>query len=142
MTVKIAGLWEFGWSSPIQEQSHWTYPLRDFGVTEFCMCPVSGIRPDNQVPLVEYHELSEVIAANPDLTRVFVDENGETSLCDFVHPQNALYIFGKAGQSPMATYKQDGDLSVSIATCQNLGLLWPHQAVVLVMFHRMKTLGA
>lgn len=142
MTVKMAGLWEFGYACPLQEQGYWTYPLKDFGLTELCMCPVSGILPDNQVPLTEYNDLSEVIAANPDLTRVFVDENGETPICDFVHPQNALYIFGKAGQASMATYKQDGDLSVSIPTCQNLGLLWPHQAAVLLMYHRFKTLGA
>lgn len=142
MTVKIAGLWEFGWSCPIQEESYWTYPLRDFGVAELCMCPISGIQKDNQIPLVEYNDIGEVLTANPDLTRVFVDENGETPLCTFVHPQNAIYIFGKAGQSPMATYKQDGDLSIVIPTRQNLGLLWPHQAAVMVMYHRMKTLGA
>lgn len=140
--IKIAGLWEFGWSCPVQELSYWTYPMKDFGVQEICMCPVTGIQPDNQVQLVEYNEISDIINANPNLTVVFVDEHGETSLCNFVHPQNALYIFGKAGQAPIATYKREGDLSVSISTCQNLGLLWGHQAAVLTMFHRMKTLGA
>lgn len=122
-----------GWSAPITEHSHWSYPLRDFEVDEFIMCPVSGISED----VKEYAELSLAIADNPGLKVVFVDERGTETLTNFVHPENAIYIFGKASQSPLATYYKEGDLSIRIETPANLGLLWPHQAAVIVLYDRM-----
>ena len=41
--IKIAGLWELGWNTPIKEVEQWEFPLRDYGVDEFIMSPVSGI---------------------------------------------------------------------------------------------------
>jgi len=133
MIVKIAGIWEMGWSAPLTEHSHWHYPLRDFKVDEFIMCPVSGIAE----PVKEYAELSLAIAANPDLQVVFVDEQGTETLSNFVHPENALYVFGKASQSPLATYYKEGDLSLRIETPANAGLLWPHQAAAILLYDRM-----
>jgi len=132
--VKVAGLWEFGWSAPLTECSFWKFPLQDFGIDEWDMCPITGI---NEPAVTEYPELSDVIAANPDLTVIFVDENGQNTLNDFVHPPKALYIFGKASQSAFATYFREGDLSLKIETVQNQGLLWPHQAAILVLYDRM-----
>src|SRR3989304_5735220 len=43
MTVKVAGLWERGWNTPIKEVELWEFPLRDFAVNEHIMVPVSGI---------------------------------------------------------------------------------------------------
>lgn len=132
--IKVAGIWELGWSAPITEAHLWSYPLRDFGVDEWCMSPVSGIA---DTAVKEYPEVKDVIAANPDLTVVFCDENGTQTLSEFQHPENALYVFGKAGQSPFVSLFKEGDLSLKIETHANLGLLWPHQAVTIILHDRL-----
>lgn len=136
MTVKVAGLWDFGWATPITEANHWIYPLRDFGVEHFYMCPITGIQSDSDY-IIERPALCSVLNENPDLTVVFVDENGNTNLSNFIHPENALYILGKAGCAAMPTYQREGDLSVKIETPLNKGLLWPHQAISIVLYDRM-----
>ncbi len=136
--VKVVGLWELGWSAPITESNLWMYPLRDLGVNEWIMCPVSGI---DEPAVKEYKDIPAVIEANPDLTVVYLDEKAETSLSDFVHPDKALYVLGKAGISPLIAYKREQDVSVKIETCANLGLLWPHQAVSIVLYDRFKKMG-
>ncbi len=137
MTVKVAGLWELGWSAPLTEHDLWHYPLRDFGVDEWCMCPVSGIRPVEPVLLKEYNELPEVFAANPDLTVVHVDESATDYLEDFVHPENALYVFGKVTLSSWKAYGQPEHKALKIRTIGSLGTPWPHQIAVLVLYDRM-----
>jgi tRNA(Leu) C34 or U34 (ribose-2'-O)-methylase TrmL len=132
--VKVAGLWELGWNTPIKEIELWEYPLRDFKVDDFYMSPVTGI-DSNFVKERKYFE--EILEENKDLSFVYVDEASETSLAEFAHPNKALYIFGKASFSPMAMYKKSKDLSVRIDTAENKGLLWPHQAAAIVLYDRM-----
>lgn len=131
MVVKVAGCWELGWSTPIMEFDLWKFPLIEYEIDEFIMTPVSGI--DKRV--TEYKNIDEVIKNNPDLTPVFVDENGKEELEDFIHPENALYILGKASHSPMKgkEYK-----SVRKQTPNHGGRLWPHQVIVLVLDDRVK----
>jgi hypothetical protein len=138
MTVKVAGLWELGYSAPLTEFFHWHYPLRDFGVSELIMSPISGIQNEG---LVEYVDPAAAIQANPDLTVVFVDEKGSEDLETFVHPENALYVFGRANLSAMTAYGRPGDRSLKISTVTNQGLLWPHQVAVLVLYDRFKKQG-
>lgn len=136
--VKVAGLWEIGWNTPIKEVELWEFPLRDFEIDGFYMTPVSGI----QYPFVkEMNTLDQVIEENPDLTVVFVDEGAETPLTDFVHPKKALYILGKTSSSPFVTMKRDQDLAVRIETKaghSSSGLLWAHQAITVVLYDRLK----
>lgn len=137
MAVHIIGTWELGWNTPIKEVDLWQYPLRDLGVDRFYMEPVSGIRNDE---VTEVSDMSATIQEHRDqnFTVVFVDEKGTVELEDFVHPENALYVFGKATMSPFVAYKKDGDQSLYISTKLNGGLLWPHQAATLVLYDRMK----
>ena len=128
MTVKVAGCWEHGWLAPITEYDLWAFPLRDFGVDEWYMAPVSGI----EGRVTELRDVYEAIGLNPDLAPVYVDERGSVPLSVFEHPENTLYILGKAGFSPM----RDG-LSVRVETASNSGLLWPHQAICNVLYDRM-----
>lgn len=128
MTVKVAGCWELGWLAPITEYDLWNFPLRDFGVDEWYMTPFSGIGRK----VTEIRDIREAVGLNPDLTPVYVDERGSAPLSDFTHPENALYILGKAGFSPI----RDG-LSVRVETASNSGLLWPHQAIGIVLYDRI-----
>ena len=130
--IKVAGCWEQGWNTPILEYDLWFFPLKEYGVDEFIMTPVSGI--DRKV--TEYKDICDVIIDNEDLTIVYVDEEGEEELEDFDHPENALYICGKANFSPMKV--MGNARSVRIQTTNHGGRLWPHQAMCLVLDDRKR----
>lgn len=129
--IKVAGVWELGWNTPIMEYDLWKFPMRDFGVDEWYMAPISGIQKGN---ITEVAFIKDAIHLNPDFTPVCIDENGTTDLEEFTHPENALYLLGKAGGSPNA----DSGFSVRIPTKENKGLLWPHQAICIVLYDRLK----
>jgi len=132
--VKVAGLWELGWSAPLTEHDWWDMVMRDFEVDQHYMSPISGI--DRSDRLTEVARIDDALEANPDLTKVFVDERSDVELQDFEHPENALYVFGKVSYSGFLVHKRERDLAVRINTNANLGLLWPHQAAALVLYDR------
>lgn len=135
MSLAVAGLWELGWSAPITEAELWIHPMRDFGVSHWHMAPVSGVVV--QFSLQEWKRPDVMFEALRNRhTLVFVSENAETELADFEHPENACYCFGKANYSPFMNMMTDDDLSVRIATKENRARLWPHQAMVAVLWHR------
>ena len=134
MTVKVAGMWELGWSAPITEYDLWDMVIRDFCVDEFYMSPVSGI----QRTVTEVPDITDAIAANPNLVVVFVDEHADIPLADFVHPKDALYVFGKATCSAFLSMKRENDLAVRIETNSgSVGLLWAHQAAAIILYDRL-----
>lgn len=127
--IKVAGLWELGYSAPLNEFDLWHFMLRAFEVNEWCMSPVSGINRE----VTERASLGTFVDENPGLIVVAVDEHGVVPLQDFVHPPNALYLTGKAGRSVLAL----GELSVRVENpCKEHGLLWPHQAMAIVLYDR------
>lgn len=133
--VKVAGHWDLGWNTPIKEIDLWEYPLRDFEVDTFYMCPISGIQ-NNKVE--ERKDIQDVLDENPKLTAIFCDENAKTSLKDFKHPTKALYIFGRANFSPFLSLKRKKDKALKIETVSpDGGLLWGHQAAAIVLYDRM-----
>jgi len=136
--VKVAGIWELGWNTPIKEHDLWEMVMRDFEVDEFYMTPVSGI--DSQF-VHEKQSLEEIIKENPDLTVVYVDENAKTTLNDFVHPKNVLYIPGKTTNSPYISMAREGDIAVKFETKWDhttSGLLWAHQAMSIILYDRLR----
>jgi hypothetical protein len=136
MTVEIAGIWEQGWNVPWSEFDLWEMVAIDFGVDSWAMTPVSGIVKGSSGLLREYADLADVLAETTS-TVVWVDEGGETSLDAFVHPDDALYVFGRTSLRPMPGLIQEGHLSVKFATVNNMGMLWAHQALALVLYDRM-----
>ncbi len=136
MTIKVAGTWEMSYSTPLVEFDHWAFMLRDFGVAEWYMAPVSGINKK----VTELKDMLEAIDLNPDLTPVYVEEEGELFLPDYEHPENALYLTGKAGYSPWNAAGNPAGCSVRIPTQKTIrskGLLWPHQAISIVFYDRL-----
>lgn len=128
--VTVAGLWELGYSVPLQELDLWQYPLREYGVTEFVMAPVTGIRSDF---VTEVPDLGEWLAQQ---TRpvVFLDEKGDVPLREFEHPKDVIYVFGKASLSAWKAYGKGS--AVRVETPGDTGMLWPHQVAVLVLHDR------
>ena len=140
MSVKIAGLWELNWTTPLVESWMWTFPLREFEVSQWAMYPVTGIYQNKLAPnpsgLTEFHNMAEMVKDFPDdHTRVFVDEKGETPLNEFVHPEKACYILGCAGNNALFL-KEPEDKSVFIPTKNPSGVLWPHQCLLTVLYDR------
>lgn len=133
--IKVAGCWELSFNTPLVEYDQWAFPLRDFGVDQYLMTPVSGI--DRKKFFKEEVDIPTVIANNPDLTPVYFDEKGTTLLEDFNHPEDVLYILGRAGYSPWLAAGGNG-ISVKIPTKCNGGMLWPHQVMCLALYDRMK----
>ena len=131
--VVVAGSWELGYNTPLVELDQWRFPMRDFGADELAMWPVSGIK---STKVKEFANIDEIIKHYKDLTLVIVDERGDVELEEFDHPENALYVFGKAHYSPIMHKKEDP--VVYIKTKENKGLLWGSQAACLVMYNRMK----
>lgn len=133
--IKMLGSWEFGWNTPIKEADLWEYPMREFGVDEVWMAPISGIKNSY---IKEVEDINQFIdECRKTLQIVFVDERGDTELNNFEHPDNVLYVFGKNCMSCLPL-KQSGDLSVKIETNLKSGMLWSHQAASIIMYDRNK----
>lgn len=133
MTVKVSSQWERGWQAPIDELELYIHPLKEFGVRELYMCPVSGIADTS---VLERQSLEEVIAENLDLVHVYVDESAPEELPNFIHPENCLYIMGKTSFSPYKTHARENDLAVKIPSITNNGGFWGHQAINLILYDR------
>ena len=129
--IVVASIWEEGWNTPIKEFDLWYYPLRDFGVDEFAMTPVSGIFTNK---VREFNTVEEIIE-HYGLPVILCDEGGETSLQDFDHPEDALYLFGRTSRSLLGSYEFNH--SVKVETKNNKGLLWGHQAASIILYDRL-----
>ena len=130
--VTIAGLWERGYSTPLLELDLWQYPLREYGITDFVMSPVTGIQSDF---VKEVSDLGEWLAVQ-DRPIVFLDENGDIPLHEFTHPEDVIYVFGRASLSAWKAYGKGS--AVRVETPGNTGMLWPHQVAVLVLNDRVQ----
>lgn len=133
--IYVAGFWELGWNTPIKEIDLWEHPLKDFGVVNLLMTPISGIENNYIVEKQTFEEILDFVTSN-NLTVVYVDEHASTTLREFQHPEDVIYIFGKASLSPFLAYGQE-NLAVKIETANNTGGFWPHQAASIVLYDRM-----
>ncbi len=147
MTIKILGHWELGYHVPVTEQYYWALPIRDFGLTDWNMIPVSGINNAEQgVKLTEWKTYKEFFEKYPDLTRVFLEprtkhHNPDTTwLHEFEHPQDdCVYVFGSAHYNPTISHWRDNGIDhiVTVKTEQDKGVLWADQALVVTLYDRM-----
>lgn len=147
MAVTVAGNWELSWNTPIAEGHLWNLPLRAFEVEEWKMTPVTGIKNTDAgtkyaTNLTEYHTFEEMLADCAG-TRIFVEPPNKfnriemTLLQDFVHPEDAVYIFGSAHLNPTQLYAKEGDLGLTVPTTRGSGVCWPHQIMVAIMYDRL-----
>jgi tRNA(Leu) C34 or U34 (ribose-2'-O)-methylase TrmL len=135
VSVELAGFWDIGYSAPLTEADQWRFMASDFDVDAWHMIPVSGIARDG---LHEWATIEAFLAVERTATIVYVDEHGESDLEDFVHPLDAVYVFGMANFAPMGGHRTEQDLSVRITTPRAAGLLWPHQAAAIILYDRYR----
>jgi tRNA(Leu) C34 or U34 (ribose-2'-O)-methylase TrmL len=136
MTVRVVGFWERGWNTPMHEMDLYEMIIRDFAVDGFHMSPVSGILNEYVTEHASYDDAVVAMRATGS-KMVFVSESATTNLADFTHPEDATYVMGKVSFDPMVTYFQEGDEAIVIPTNVNQGLLWPHQALGIVLYDRL-----
>lgn len=127
--VVVCGVWEQGWFDYQTELNLWRFPLKDLGVDEFAMTPISGLE-SNKVR--EFHSIEEMVN-NYNLPIINCTEHGVSNLKDFQHPKDALYIFNKTsgGNLPIIP-----DHTLKIETKLNKGMLWGHQAASIILYDR------
>ena len=133
--IKIAGMWDLAWNTPIKEIDLWRYPLQDFGVDSFYMFPITGMCSKY---VKERESLEDILKENKNSIVVFCDERAKVNLKDFEHPKgDTLYVFGKANYSPFLSMKREQDLELRIETPHPKGgLLWGHQALSIILYDR------
>ena len=129
--IIVASIWEQGWFDFKTELDLWRFPLRELGVDELAMTPVSGI-VTNKVR--EFHSVEDIIEYY-NLPVVVCDEKGEVSLEDFIHPKDALYLFNRTSGGVLPGKH---DYSLRIETKNNKGMLWGHQAASIILYDRFK----
>ena len=130
--VVVAGVWESGWNTPIKELDLWYYPLKDFGVDELAMTPVSGIKLNNKIK--EFHSVEEMIQ-HYDLPVIICTKDGDANLEEFKHPENALYLFNRTSGGVLPVEPKH---TLRIETKLNKGMLWGHQAASIILYDRLK----
>lgn len=128
--VVVASVWESGWNTPIKEFDLWYYPLMDFGVDEFAMTPVSGARLNNKVQ--EFHSVEEIIE-HYKLPVILCTEYGKSTLKEFAHPKDALYLFNRTSGGNIV---ENPEYSLKIETKLDKGMLWGHQSASIILYDR------
>lgn len=144
--VKVAGYWDIWYQHKESEYDiSWRFMVKHFGIDEIILMPNNNTINKiplglSEIPLVEMNSISEVLAQNPNLTPIIVDERGNTPLKDFVHPENVLYIFGRTGYNPMDELNWQGQsvFVESVETELGNALLHPNQACSIILYDRMR----
>jgi hypothetical protein len=146
--VSVLGHWDIGYHAPITEQYYWSFPCRDFGVIDWNMCPVSGIKNnEQQVTLSEWNHYDDYFQKHPDKIRVFLEPRTKHSnpdtiwLHEFEHPDNCVYVFGSAHYNPTLKHKRDQDFVVTVKTIKDNGVMWGDQALCITLYDRMMKHG-
>jgi len=141
--VKIAGTWDVNWlPSPLVEyNSRWKFLVLGFSLDGIYMTPVTGFAEDYRSPanpaetVIEVANIMDTVLANPGLTPVLVDERSSNMLQTFTHPPDALYVFGRTGESYFDGWQ---GLSVAVeAPGAFTPYLQPDQAAAIVLYDRM-----
>jgi len=138
--IRVVGHWDI-WQTPeIEHGIHWRFLMRFFGVERLCMIPETPWQKQpsaDDVPLVECGTLEHALSSLEGYTPVVVDENGTTDLDAFVHPADALYVFGCTGKSALVGWT-GASIHIQSAVGEAAPLLQPAQACALVLYDRLR----
>jgi len=120
--------------------TQWRFLLSHFQVDTFCMTPATGalhqVYCKHDVELTELGSLDDAVRIWQDCEPVAIDENGELPLGGFEHPENALYLFGRTGATPMSQGRKS--VYIECASGDRKPLLHPHQAAAIVLYDRLR----
>jgi len=123
--ITVIGMWEPGYSAEqtFFEDTVWKQVINAYNVDRFVMVAEQDTRIANLSVPEQFNTMEEALASSTG-NRVFLtfSEIGATSLRDFIHPENAIYIFGRPGDN-LQRYITDNDYRVHIVTPSNIDML-------------------
>lgn len=124
--ITVIGMWEQGYSleQTFIEDSIWKQTLNAFAVDRFVMVTYPEIYIDKVTSPEQYNTMEEALASSKG-ERVFLSYQiveGVVDMKDFVHPTDAIYIFGRPGDN-LIRYMQPKDHKVHITTLNNTDML-------------------
>jgi hypothetical protein len=123
--VTVLGMWEPVWMDPERtERRLWKQTIEAFAVDQWGMCAVHG---GPFTSPVQFADAAAMLAAYPgpktflippgrlDGLTLGVDYAANGPLKDYVHPENAIYVFG-SGNDNLVAYLTAADDVVEICT--------------------------
>ena len=133
--IKVCAYWDckIGSGPELKRQlyQYYDFTAKAFGIDDLLLVDEDDsctINPPNL-----YSSVQEVRRKFSELLPVFISEKGESSLKDFKHPANALYIVGK---NYSGYDVPEGAESVRIETFGFVPL-WAHVALGIVLIDRV-----
>jgi len=144
--IEVVSHWEIGWNTPLLEADLWLLPLRDFGVTDWWVWPVTGIRcREQRVNLHERPDLRTILQETPSWRRVYFEpinpsqfSGPSTLLNEYEHTDDAVWIFGSNHFCPPMQMGRDENADyVTLPSVEDAGVIWPHQIFVAAAYDRL-----
>lgn len=136
--IYIAGKWEYPMFYPDGELYQWKGSIMAFEVDKLIMVPEMNVSKGS-ISLEQLDNIEDVIAKYKHLKKVFVecpkDLGNYTSLKDYKHPKDCIYIFGNnaAGNRGFIT---DEDDVVGVET-PNPTMLYAVTSCGIVLYDRL-----
>ena len=90
--ITLVGRWEKGWLDHRVEYFMWKQLAAAYNVDRIAMV---GFSDEPRITIDQYGSMGEALASCQG-EQVFLEPKGDISLCEFVHPKEAVYIFGNA----------------------------------------------
>lgn len=116
MPVTVLGLWEHDWMDAERtERRLWKQTIQAFAVDQWCMAPVRG---GPFTSPIQYTSTEEMLASHPGPKTFLIPSTtlkGASSLKNYEHPENAIYVFGNVPDN-LVRYVTDADDVVNIET--------------------------
>lgn len=93
MRVSLLALWESGWLPRKVEAFMWRQLASAYRVDELALCPLAIAPRENLRQFATVGEALPNLQGEP----IFLDPNKGEPLASFTHPDEAVYVFGRAG---------------------------------------------
>lgn len=122
--ITLIGAWESGWLDNKIELFMWKQLCAAFNVDRLVMV---GISDNTRITIDQYETVEEAIKSSGGDV-ILIEPKGEIMLGDFIHPQNATYVFGNAMNHNL---KQDG-ITVRIDTPTNTDMFAVNAASIVL----------
>ena len=123
--ISVIGMWEQGYTleQTFIEDTVWKQTLNAFAVDNFCMVTYPEVEIPNISNPMQCGSLQDALD-NSIGERVFLTypAEGATLLNEFVHPENAVYIFGRPAEN-LLDYIRPEDHQVHINTPNDVDML-------------------
>ena len=138
--ITVLGLWELGWMEAERtERRIWKQTLQAFAVDNWGMCPPQGGVFSSPV---QYADMTTMLAAHPGPKTFLVPRErveGSTPLKDYVHPSDAIYVFGSSVEN-LVSHITEADDVVTIYT-PALTDMFASSAMTAVLYDRLAKAG-